>query len=194
MSAIVSSKISHFENLKKQLDLINEDLNAAHILESNNLSDRIRYVINHNKQVETAQNDITNKYQALLLQTNMLTGIIKQHSTEVANHKSNEEQLKDFNEQLLNENQKIKIEIQEYRSKLLQITNKNNQLEHEYSLNKQHTRDFQIQYETLKAENQVLANVKQTFIFFCKRLFFDFKRNYKQNVRLSNIMNKNYNR
>jgi len=160
MSAIVSSKISHFENLKKQLDLINEDLNAAHILESNNLSDRIRYLINHNKQVETAQNDITNKYQALLLQTNMLTGIIKQHSTEVANHKTNEQLLKDFNEQLLNENQKIKIELQDYRSKLIQITNKNNQLEHEFNLNKQHTRDLQIQYETAKTENQLLINVK----------------------------------
>jgi chromosome segregation ATPase len=160
MSVIVSAKLSHYENVKKQLDLINEELNNANIFESTNLPDRIRYLLNHNKQVETAQNDITNKYQALLLQTNMLTGIIKQHSTEVANHKSNEEQLKDFNEQLLNENQKIKTEIQEYRSKLIQITNKNNQLEHEGSLNKQYTRDFQIQYETLKAENQVLANVK----------------------------------
>jgi chromosome segregation ATPase len=160
MATIVSSKVSHFENIKKQLDLIYEELNNARIFEGNTLSDRIRYLINHNKQVENAQNDITNKYQALLLQTNMLTGIIKQHSTEVANHKSNEEQLKDFNEQLLNENQSIKIEIQEYRSKILQMNNKTSQLEHENSLNKQHTRDLQIQYEALKAENQVLTNVK----------------------------------
>ena len=171
MTAIVSAKLSHLENLRKQHDLIVEDLNTAHIFENSNLPDRVRYLLNHNKQAETAQNDITNKYQALLLQTNMLTGIIKQHSTEVANHKSNEEQLKIFNEQLLNENQKIKTEIQEYRSKLLQATNKNNQLEHEGSLNKQQHRDFQIQYETLKAENQVLANVKIDFnLFFFKFL------------------------
>ncbi|CAF0783997.1 unnamed protein product [Rotaria sordida] len=162
MSTIVSSKISHFENFKKQLDSIHEDLDHAYILEDNHLSDRIRHLINHNKQYETAHNDISNKYQALLLQTNMLTGIIKQHSTEVANHKTNEEQLKDFNEQLLNENQKIKIEIQDYRSKLLQITNTNNQLEHECSLNKQHSRDLQVKYEALKAENQMLANELQT--------------------------------
>jgi chromosome segregation ATPase len=172
MTTIVSAKLSHLENLKKQHDLIIEDLNTAHIVESSSLSDRIHYLLNHNKQAETAQNDITNKYQALLLQTNMLTGIIKQHSTEVANHKSNEEQLKDFNEQLLNENQTIKIEIQEYRSKLIQLTNKNNQLEHEGSLNKQQYRDFQIQYETLKAENQVLANVNNRFqSFFLKMCF-----------------------
>ncbi|CAF2788060.1 unnamed protein product [Rotaria sp. Silwood2] len=162
MSTIVSSKISHLENFKKQLDLIHEDLDHAHILESNHLSDRIRHLINQNKQYETAHNDISNKYQALLLQTNMLTGIIKQHSTEVANHKTNEEQLKDFNEQLLNENQKIKIEIQDYRSKLLQITNTNNQLEHECSLNKQNSRDLYIKYEALKAENQMLINELQT--------------------------------
>jgi chromosome segregation ATPase len=172
MSAIVSSKLSHFENLKKRLDVINEDLNNAHIFENNNLPDRIRYLINHNKQVESIQNDITNKYQALLLQTNMLTSIIKQHSTEVANHKTNEEQLKEFNEQLLNENQQVKIEIQEYRSKLLQISNTTNQLEHENSLNKQHTRDLQIHYETLRAENQVLANVKKPTIFFSQKFFF----------------------
>ncbi|CAF0761632.1 unnamed protein product [Adineta steineri] len=162
MSSIVSSKISYFENYKKQFDSINEDLNTAHICESNHLSDRIRYLINHNKQIEIAHNDINNKYQALLLQVNMLTGIIKQHSTEVANHKTNEEQLKDFNEQLLNENQKIKLEIQEYRSKFLQITNINNQLEHESGLNKQHTRDVQIQFETFKSENQMLTNELQT--------------------------------
>jgi predicted RNase H-like nuclease (RuvC/YqgF family) len=167
MSSVVSSKLSHFENFKKQLELITEDLNHAHIFEGNHLSDRIRSIINHNKQVEIAQNDITNKYQALLLQTNMLTGIIKQHSTEVANHKTNEEQLKEFNEQLLNENQKIKIEIQDYRSKLIQITNINNQLDHEGSLSKQHTRDLQVQYETSKAENQMLINVKKkSFSFF----------------------------
>jgi hypothetical protein len=174
MTSIVSLKISYFENIKNQLNVINEDLYNARIFESNNLPDRIRSLINHNKQVEIAQNDITNKYQALLLQTNMLTGIIKQHSTEVANHKTNEEQLKEFNEQLLNENQQIKIEIQEYRSKLGQINNKNNQLEHENSLNKQHTRDLQIHYETLKAENQILANVKFCF-FFLKKYFFVFK-------------------
>ncbi|CAF5206520.1 unnamed protein product, partial [Rotaria magnacalcarata] len=163
MSTIVSSKVSHFESFKKQLDLINEDLDHAHILEGSNLSDRIRYAINQNKQYETAHGDISNKYQALLLQTNMLTGIIKQHSTEVANHKTNEEQLKEFNEQLLNENQQIKIEMQNSRSKLLQITNTNNQLEHEYNLNKQHSRDLQIKYESIKAESQVLANVKKIF-------------------------------
>ncbi|CAF3705459.1 unnamed protein product [Rotaria socialis] len=162
MSTIVSSKVSHFESFKKQLDLINEDLDHAHILEGSNLSDRIRYAINQNKQYETAHSDISNKYQALLLQTNMLTGIIKQHSTEVANHKTIEEQLKEFNEQLLNENQNIKIEMQNSRSKLLQITNTNNQLEHEYNLNKQHSRDLQIKYETIKTESQVLANELQT--------------------------------
>ena len=159
MSTIVSAKISSFENIKKQLDSIYEDLNAAHIFDSSPLPDRIRSLINHNKQVEIAQNDITNKYQALLLQTNMLTGIIKQHSTEVANHKTNEEQLKEFNEQLLNENQTIKIEIQEYRTKLLQVNNRNNQLEHETSLNKQNMRDLQVHLEALKAENQVTNNV-----------------------------------
>ena len=159
MSTIVSAKISSFENIKKQLDSIYEDLNAAHIFDSSPLPDRIRSLINHNKQVEIAQNDITNKYQALLLQTNMLTGIIKQHSTEVANHKTNEEQLKEFNEQLLNENQMIKIEIQEYRTKLLQVNNRNNQLEHETSLNKQNMRDLQVHLEALKAENQVTNNV-----------------------------------
>ena len=166
MSTIVSAKISSFENIKKQLDSIHEDLNAAHIFDTNPLPDRIRSLINHNKQVEIAQNDITNKYQALLLQTNMLTGIIKQHSTEVANHKSNEEQLKEFNEQLLNENQKIKIEIQEYRTKLLQVNNRNNQLEHEGSLNKQHSRDLQIHFETLKVEHQVTNNVKSSCLSF----------------------------
>jgi predicted RNase H-like nuclease (RuvC/YqgF family) len=181
MSTIVSSKISHFESFKKQLDSIDEDLSNAHIFEGNHLSDRIRYLITHNKQVEIAHNDISNKYQALLLQTNMLTGIIKQHSTEVANHKTNEEQLKEFNDQLLNENQKIKIDIQEYRSKILQFTNRNNQFEHEYSLNKQHTRDLQVHYETSRAENQMLTNVKKRLFFF-RKYFFCFRRNYKQNV------------
>ena len=166
MSTIVSSKISHFENFKKQLDLINEDLDNAHISEGNHLSDRIHHLINSNKQYEIAHNDITNKYQALLLQTNMLTNIIKQHSAEVANHKTNEEQLKDFNEQLMNENQKLKIELQECRSKFLEITNKSNQFEHESSLNKQHSRDLQIQYGTLKAEYQMLTNVRKNFFFF----------------------------
>lgn len=159
MSTIVSSKLSHFENLKTQLDLIQEELDNGHITEGNSLSDRIHHLIHHNKQYETAHNDISNKYQALLLQTNMLTGIIKQHSTEVANHKSNEEHLKDFNEQLLTENQKLKVEIQDHRSKLLQLTNTNQQLEHEYNLNKQHKRDLQVHYETAKAEAQVLTNV-----------------------------------
>lgn len=177
MTAVVSSKISHYENLKKQLDVIDEDLNNAHLYDTKNLPERIRSIINHNKQVEIAQNDITNKYQALLLQTNMLTGIIKQHSTEVANHKTNEEQLKDFNEQLLNENQQIKIELQEYRSKIIQITNKNNQLEHDNGLNKQHTRDLQIHHETLKAEIQVLTNVNQSiksksFLFYLFSFYF----------------------
>ena len=157
----MTSKMSYFENVRNQLDLITEDLDQAHIFEGNHLTDRIRSIINHTKQVEIAHNDVTNKYQALLLQTNMLTGIIKQHSTEVANHKTNEEQLKEFNEQLLNENQKVKIELQDYKSKILQITNINNQLEHEGSLNKQHTRDLQVQYETSKAENQMLINVKK---------------------------------
>lgn len=166
MSTIVSAKISSYENIKKQLDSIHDDLNSAHIFDTNSLPDRIHSLINHNKQVEIAQNDITNKYQALLLQTNMLTGIIKQHSTEVANHKTNEEQLKEFNEQLLNENQKIKVEIQEYRTKLLQVNNRNNQLEHEGSLNKQNTRDLQIHLETLKVENQVINNVRYIHLFF----------------------------
>ena len=167
MTSIVSSKFVHFENAQKQLDIINDDLNNAHVYESTTLPERIRSLINHNKQVENAQNDITNKYQALLLQTNMLTGIIKQHSTEVANHKTNEEQLKEFNEQLLNENQTIKIEIQEYRSKLLQISNRNNQLEHENSLNKQQTRDFQVHYETLKSRKSSLrkCNIKKAKLF-----------------------------
>lgn len=160
MSNVVTSKMSNIENLKKQYDLIDEELDNARILEGDHLSDRIRHIITLNKQYETAHSDISNKYQALLLQTNMLTGIIKQHSTEVANHKSNEEQLKDFNEQLLNENQQLKIEMQEFRSKLIQTTNTNNQLEHECGLNKQHSRDLQVQYETLKAESQVLANVR----------------------------------
>jgi chromosome segregation ATPase len=186
MSTIVSSKISHFEKFKKQLDLITEDLNTAHFSEGNHLSDRIRHLINHNQQIEISHNDMSNKYQALLLQVNMLTGIIKQHSAEVANHKTNEEQLKDFNEQLLNENQKIKIDIQDYRSKFLQITNTNNQLEHECSLNKQYSRDLQIQYETFKTENQMLTNVtKNKFLFFSKLFYFMFfsKRNYKQNEK-----------
>ncbi|CAF0716947.1 unnamed protein product [Adineta steineri] len=75
--------------------------------------------IAENKQTEIVHNDINNKYQTLLLQVNMLTGIVKQHSTEVANHKTNKEQL-------LNENQKIKLEIQEYHSKFRQIINMNN--------------------------------------------------------------------
>lgn len=161
MSNIVSSKLSNFESIKKQLTIINDELDNAHILTGSNVSDRIHQVINQNKQYETAHHDISNKYQALLLQTNMLTGIIKQHSTEVANHKSNEEQLKEFNEQLLNENQKLKVETQDCRSKLLQITNTNNQLEHECDINKQNLRDLQLKYESSKAENQVLTNVRK---------------------------------
>lgn len=174
MTSIVTSKLTHFENLKKQFETIQDELNDAHIFVGMNLCERIRSLINHNKQVENAQNDITNKYQALLLQTNMLTGIIKQHSTEVANHKTNEEQLKEFNEQLLNENQKIKIENQEHRSKLLQVTHLNNQFEHENSLNKQHTRDLQVHYETIKAENQVLTKVinKSTYTMMNSTVFF----------------------
>ncbi|CAF1317674.1 unnamed protein product [Adineta steineri] len=63
MSTIVSSKISYFENYKKQFDSINEELNAARISESNHLSDRIRYLISYNEQIEIAHNDINNKYQ-----------------------------------------------------------------------------------------------------------------------------------
>ncbi|CAF1242184.1 unnamed protein product [Adineta ricciae] len=162
MATIVVSKVSHFEKYKRQLDAIEEELNTAHICEGHHLSDRIRHVITHNEQIETAHHDLNNKYQALLLQVNMLTGIIKQHSTEVANHKANETQLKEFNEQLLNENQKIKLEVQEYRAKFLQITNTNNQLEHEANLNKQQARDIQIQYETFKTEHQMLNNELQT--------------------------------
>ena len=165
MTSIVTTKLTQFENLKNQFDTIQDELNNAHIFVGMPVCERIRSFINHNKQVENAQNDITNKYQALLLQTNMLTGIIKQHSTEMANHKSNEDQLKEFNEQLLNENQKIKIEHQEHRSKLLQLTHQNNQLQHENSLNKQQTRDLQVHYETIKAENQVLANVNKSTLF-----------------------------
>ncbi|CAF0892193.1 unnamed protein product [Adineta steineri] len=84
-------------------------------------------------EVIVKHNDVIPE-RTLLLQVNKLTDIIKQHITEVANHKTNEEQLKDFNIQLLNENQKIKREIQEYRSKFLQITNINNKLEHEFGL------------------------------------------------------------
>ncbi|CAF1252618.1 unnamed protein product [Adineta steineri] len=87
MSTIISSKISYFENHKKRLDFINEDLNTPHISESKHLSDRIHYLINYNKQIEIAHNGINNKYQVLLRQVNMLTGIIKPHSTKVANHK-----------------------------------------------------------------------------------------------------------
>lgn len=158
---MVSSKMSHFDSVRKQLDLINEELDRAHLFDNEHLPDRIRHLISHNKQIETAQHDIGNKYQALLLQTNMLTGIIKQHSTEVANHKGNEEQLKEFNEQLLSENQASKIEVQEYRAKVHQLTNANNQYEHECSLMKQRMRDAQIHQETSKTEQQMLINVSQ---------------------------------
>ncbi|CAF4194105.1 unnamed protein product [Adineta steineri] len=68
MSTIISSKISYFENHKKRLDFINEDLNTPHISESKHLSDRIHYLINYNKQIEIAHNGINNKYQVLLRQ------------------------------------------------------------------------------------------------------------------------------
>ncbi|UJR35252.1 hypothetical protein I4U23_028016 [Adineta vaga] len=161
MATVVASKLSQFENSRRQLDAIREELDTAQISEGRHLSDRIRYLITQNQQIDSSHHEINNKYQALLLQVNMLTGIIKQHSTEIANHKTNEEQLKDFNEQLLNENQKIKLEIQEYRSKYLQIVNTNNQLEHECNLNKQHAKDMQIQYETFKSENQMLTHELQ---------------------------------
>ena len=83
MSTIVAGKVSHYESLAKQLDSINEDLNGAHVSEGHPLSDRIRSLLTQKKQMETVHNDMSNKYQALLLQTNMLTGIIKQHSSEI---------------------------------------------------------------------------------------------------------------
>lgn len=161
MSGIVAEKVSSTENFKKLIDLIREELDNAHLFVDQQLFDRVKHVITHNKQMEAAHHDISNKYQALLLQTNMLTSIIKQHSTEVANHKTNEEQLKEFNEQLMNENQTIKLEIQDYRSRLLQLTNTNSQNEHEFGLMKQQNRDLQIQCETLRTEHQMLAHVSQ---------------------------------
>ncbi|CAF1329201.1 unnamed protein product [Adineta steineri] len=68
MSTIVLSKVSYFENYKKQFDFINENLNVAHVFETNHLSDCIHYLINHNKQAAIAHNDIKKKYQSLLLQ------------------------------------------------------------------------------------------------------------------------------
>ncbi|CAF4236877.1 unnamed protein product, partial [Adineta steineri] len=91
MSTIVLSKVSYFENYKKQFDFINENLNVAHVFETNHLSDCIHYLINHNKQAAIAHNDIKKKYQSLLLQVNTLTNIIKKHSTEIANHQTNKE-------------------------------------------------------------------------------------------------------
>lgn len=163
MSRLVSEKSSENENCRRQVDLVREEFDNARLFTDQRLIERVKNVILQNKQIEVAHHDISNKYQALLLQTNMLTGIIKQHSTEVANHKTNEEQLKEFNEQLLNENQMIKIEIQEYRSRILHMTNANTQNEHEFSLVKQQNRDLQIQCETLRAEHQMLANVNQVF-------------------------------
>ena len=194
MSTMVSSKVFHFENFKKQLEMINEELDSAHLFDHEHLPDRIRHLISHNKQIETAQHDIGNKYQALLLQTNMLTGIVKQHSTEVANHKGNEEQLKEFNEQLLNENQAIKIEVQEYRGKVHQLTNTNNQCEHECSVMKQRMRDAQVQNETSKTEQQMLMNVSAEKYRDESQSRIVCKRNCKQNVIRSNAMYKNYNR
>ncbi|CAF1317727.1 unnamed protein product [Adineta steineri] len=68
MSTIVLLKVSYFENYKKQFDFINENLNVAHVFETNHLSDCIHYLINHNKQAAIAHNDIKKKYQSLLLQ------------------------------------------------------------------------------------------------------------------------------
>lgn len=164
MTNIFSNKLSNLENAKKQLTMIEEEFENAHLFSDQQLNDRVKHLISHNKQIESAHHDISNKYQALLLQTNMLTGIIKQHSTEVANHKSNEVQLKEFNEQLLNENQTTKFEIQELRSKISQLTNTNNHHEHEYSLVKQQNRDLQVQLETLRAEQQMLTQVKFYFL------------------------------
>ena len=206
MATMVASKISHFDGYKRQLDALRDELDAAQIPDGHHLSDRVRHLLTHHKQMETAYSDTNNKYQALLLQVNMLTGIIRQHSTEVANHKTNEEQLKDFNEQLLNENQKIKMEIQEYRAKFLQTSNANSQLEHECNLNKQHARDLQVQYETFKTENQMLTSVSsrsQTLrrvacakgrpeVAECLSLFI--RRSCKANVKRSNVTSRSYNR
>jgi hypothetical protein len=159
MSSIVTSRSERWTNERQQLDTVNEQLDNAHLFHGEQLVDRVRQLIAHDKHVATTHQDMNNKYQALLLQTNMLTNVIKQHSNDVAHHRTNEEQLKEFNEQLLNENQTIKLEMQEYRSKLLQMTANNNEYEHEFHVMRQQTRDLQIQYESGKAEQQILINV-----------------------------------
>jgi chromosome segregation ATPase len=146
--------------MKKRFDSIRDEFLPMNPTDNGDLLENIRQLIRRYKQAEVAHQDVTNKYQALLLQANMLTDMIKQHSNEVANHKSNEEQLKEFNEQLLNENQKVKLHIQEVRSKLSHLTQVNSQCEHESNLLKQRVRELQIQCDASKTEQQLLVQVE----------------------------------
>ncbi|CAF0767672.1 unnamed protein product [Didymodactylos carnosus] len=166
MTSIVSLKVSRLMDVSKQYEMIisimGDDDKTSNLLNPMPLHMRIKELIKTNDQLFQSYSEISNKYNALLLQTTMLTDIIKQHSSETANLRAENEQYCETNANLIGQTEKMKNELQNIQLKFSEKTTVSAHVEHELNMEKQHYNELKKHYETALTDKEILIKELQT--------------------------------